>query len=244
MTTNPSSENPWDWLGPQDVKRFGDSIMDPAERSRWCRAVLICGLPYLWRHKAGPFRELMYAKLGLKAGDKVLLISEDNEGCGFDYEIRAFIGTGGELVSIDIQEQARTTSSKGIKGRGGRVGTWKYDYVSQYPDGHFDCVAIIQAVQHADDWREAGQDLLRVLKPGHIIMLAEIGVSQKTREIAEHDLHLEYWLEKLYNGTGRRGPEDVSYYGPDELLVAFDGLLNNPSTFHWRGADLFWGTKL
>ena len=68
--------------------------------------------------------------------------------------------------------------------------------------------------------------------------------AKKTREIAEQDLHLEYWLEMLYNGTGRRGPEDVSYYSPEELLAAFDGLVKDPATYSWRGADLFWGTKI
>ena len=239
----PDSNNPWDWLGPQDIERFGASIMDPAERSRWCRAVLICGLPYMWRHKAGPLRELMYGKLELKRGDKVLLIGEDNDGCGFEAELRALVGPEGEVRAIDIQEQARSTTIKGIKGRGGRVGTWRYDFVPDCPDNYFDCVAVLQAVQHADDWREAGQEFLRVLKPGGVIMLSEIGISAKTRAVAEQDLHLEYWMEKLYNGTGRRGPEDVSYYSPEELLAAFDGLLKNPSTHQWRGADLFWGKK-
>ena len=238
-----SAENPWDWLGPHDVRRFGEQIMDPAERARWCRAVLICGLPYMWRHKAGPFRDLMYGKLELRPGDRVLLLGEGNEDCGFERDIRARIGAEGELHSVDIMEKARTTSAQGVKGRGGVVGTWRYDYTEQFPDDHFDCVAVIQAVQHCDDWHEYSRDVVRVLKRGRTILLAEIGVSASTRAAAELDLHLEYWMEKLYFGTGRRGPEDVSYHSPEDLLAAFDGLVENPATFHWRGADLFWGTK-
>jgi hypothetical protein len=230
-------------LGKHDIERFGAVILDPAERSRWCRATLICGLPYMWRYKAGPFRELMYGKLGLMRGDRVLLIGESIETCGFDADIRQRIGAEGEIVSVDVIEKARTTTAQGVRGRGGRVGTWQYDYSAQYPDSHFDCVAVIQAVQHADDWRECGRELLRVMKPGRVILLAEIGVSAKTRAAAEQDLHLEYWMEKLYYGTGRTGPEDVSYYSPEELLAAFDGLVDDAATFSWRGADLFWGTK-
>lgn len=243
MAKDVASANPWDWLGPHDIKRFGEAIMDPAERSKWCRAVLICGLPYMWRAKAGPFRELMFGKLELKAGERVLLLGEGNEDCGFVDDLRAMVGPEGEICAVDIMEQARTTSAQGQRGRGGRVGTWQYDYTSSYPDNHFDCVAVIQAVQHADDWRECAKDLVRVLKPGRIVLLAEIGVCQRTRAAAELDLHLEYWMDKLYYGTGRRGPEDVSYYGPDELLAAFDGLVKDPATFEWRGADLFWGRK-
>jgi Methyltransferase domain len=239
-----SHENPWEWLGQHDVDRFGKVILNPEERNRWCKATLICGLPYLWRHKAGPFRDLMFSKLELKPGDKVLLIGESIATCEFESDIRQRIGVNGELLSIDVIEKARSSTAAGVRGRGGRIGTWRYDYTSQFLDGHFDCVAVIQAVQHADDWRECAQELLRVMKSGRIIMLAEIGVSARTRAIAEQDLHLEYWMDKLYFGTGRTGPEEVSYYSPDELLTAFDGLVTAPATFSWRGADLFWGTKI
>ena len=85
---------------------------------------------------------------------------------------------------------------------------------------------------------------VRQICPKGYAPLAEICISAKTRAIAEQDLHLEYWMEKLYHGTGRTGPEDVSYYSPEELTAAFDGLVKEPSTFAWRGAELFWATKL
>ncbi|RKP57641.1 class I SAM-dependent methyltransferase [Pararobbsia silviterrae] len=243
MSTPPVSDNPWDWLGAHDIRRFGEVILNPEERYRWCKATLICGLPYMWIHMAGPFRELMYSKLELRRGDKVLLIGESVETCGFENDIRARIGEEGEITTFDVIEQARTTTAAGVKGRSGRVGSWKYDYSQAFPDEHFDCVAVIQAIQHADDWRECGQDLLRVMKPGRVILLSEIGIGAHTRRIAEQDLHIEYWMDKLYRGSGRSGPEDVSYYSPAELLEAFDGLVRNPATFSWRGADLFWGVK-
>jgi hypothetical protein len=240
----PFKENPWDWLEPPDVRRFGEVVLDPAERARWCRATLICGLPFMWKTKAGPFRALMYEKLGLRQGDKVLLLGESIESCGFEDEIRAAIGPTGEIRAIDIMETARTTSAAGIRGRGGRVGTWRYDYTADVADGYFDCVAVIQAVQHADDWAECARELLRVMKQGRAIVLAEIGVSRRTRELAVEDMHLEYWMEKLYYGTGRRGPEDVSYYSPAELAAAFGGLVTDSGTHSWRGADMFWGVKV
>lgn len=236
--------NPWDWLLPHDIKRFGEEILNLEERKRWCRATLICGLPYMWRYKAAAFTDRMYAKLELRPGDKVLLIGESNETCGFEDEIRRRIGPQGELVSIDIMEKARTASGSLVRDKNGRIGTWRYDYTSQYPDGYFDCVAVLQAIQHTDDWHESGRELLRVMKSGRVILLAELVIGPKTRTIAEQDLHLEYWMDKLYYGTGRTGPEDVSYYSPEELLAAFDGLVKDPGTLAWRGIELFWGTKL
>ncbi len=243
MTSSIGQENPWNWLAAHDAERFGSVILDPVERSRWCRAIIIGGLPYMWRYKAAALRELMYSKLNLSHGDKVFILGESIATCGFEEDIRALVGAEGEVRSVDIIERARTSTFQGDRGRGGRVGTWQYDYTSDVPDDYFDCVAVLQAVQHCDNWREAGQEFLRVLKPGRTLMLGEIGFSPQLREAAKFDLHLEYWVDKLFAGANMNGPEDLSYYGPDELLAAFEGLVSNPSFLAWKGAELFWGEK-
>ena len=43
----PDSTNPWDWMQPHDIARFGAVIADPKEQERWCRAVMLGGLPYM-----------------------------------------------------------------------------------------------------------------------------------------------------------------------------------------------------
>jgi SAM-dependent methyltransferase len=233
MSKRPESLNPWDWLQPHDVERFGNVILDPKERNRWCKATIIGGLPYLWQVKGSSFRDRAYAEL---AGESI-------ESCHFEQDIRTQVGGHGRVHCIDIIERARTSTASGLRGGGGRLGTWRYEYSNDMPDASFDRIAVLQAVQHADDWRECAEDLLRILKPGGRIVLAEIGFSPTLRQAAATDLHLEYWVDKLYAGSGMKGPEDVSYYSPDELLAAFSGLVDDPGTFTWRGADLFWGTK-
>ena len=243
MSEHHPSTNPWDWLQPHDVERFGSVILDANERNRWCKATIIGGLPYLWRYKGAAFRDFAYSKLAAKPGDKVLLLGESIESCGFEEDIRAMVGPAGEIRSIDIIERARTSTATGLKGRGGVLGTWQYDYTADVADGYFDCIAVLQAVQHSDDWRECGIELLQTLKPGGAIVLAEIGFSPQLRQAAKLDLHLEYWVDKLYAGSGMKGPEDVSYYAPEELQALFHGLVRKSGVFTWRGADLFWGTK-
>ena len=243
MPEQTPSANPWDWLQPHDVERFGEVILDPKERNRWCKATIIGGLPYLWRYKGAPFRDFAYSKLAVKPGDKVLILGESIESCGFEDDIRAMAGPEGEVRCVDIIERARTSTASGVRGRGGRLGTWHYDYTADVPDNTFDCIAVLQAVQHCDDWRETATDLLRTLKPGGAIVLAEIGFSPQLRQAAKLDLHLEYWVDKLYAGSGMKGPEDVSYYAAEELQALFDGLVTNSGTFVWRGAELFWGVK-
>jgi ubiquinone/menaquinone biosynthesis C-methylase UbiE len=238
----PDTDNPWDWLQPHDSARFGDVIHDPAERTRWCRALLTGGLPLIWRKKAAAVRELMYLKMELRQSDNVLIIGESLGSCGFVDDVRERIGSSGEIRSIDIIEEARDSVAANRRGRSGQLGTWAYDYTAGVPDNHYDCVGILQSVQHCDNWREAAVELVRVLKPGRIIMLSEIGFGQAMRVAMTMDLHVEYYIEKLCRGAGLSGM-DLAYYSPAELRAAFTGLIFEPSNFEWRGAELFWGRK-
>ncbi len=236
------SDDPWDWLQSHDSARFGEVIHDPAERARWCRAVLTGGLPLIWRERAAAVRELMYLKMELQPGDNVLVIGESLEGCGFLEDIRARIGATGRIHSVDVIEEARDSVAANRRGRSGQLGTWPYRYTANTPDEHYDCVGILQAVQHCDDWREAAAEFIRVLKPGRIVMLSEIGFGQAMRTAMAMDLHVEYYMDKLCRGAGLSGM-DLAYYSPAELKRAFAGLVIDAKNFEWRGAELFWGRK-
>jgi ubiquinone/menaquinone biosynthesis C-methylase UbiE len=238
----PTSENPWDWLQPRDSARFGDVINSADERTRWCRIVLTGGLPLLWRKKAKAVRDLMYLKMDLRPGDNILLIGESLDGCGFLEDIRGRIGPAGTIRAIDIIEDARDAVAANRRGRSGKLGTWAYDYTGNIPDNHYDCVGILQAVQHCDDWSEAAREFVRVLKPGRMVMLSEIGFGPSMQNAMAMDLHIEYYMDKLCRGAGLSGM-DLAYYSPKELRDAFEGLVTAPMNFEWRGAELFWGQK-
>jgi ubiquinone/menaquinone biosynthesis C-methylase UbiE len=239
---NTDSDDPWDRLQPHDSARFGEVIHDPVERARWCRAVLTGGLPLIWRDRAAAFRELMYLKMELRPGDNVLVIGESLDGCGFIEDIRERIGPSGRIHAIDIIEEARDSVVANRRGRSGQLGTWAYRYTADMPDAHFDCVGILQAVQHCDDWREAAAEFIRVLRPGRLIMLSEIGFGQAMRTAMAMDLHVEYYMDKLCRGAGLSGM-DLAYYSPAQLRSAFSGLVIEAMNFEWRGAELFWGRK-
>ena len=60
----------------------------------------------MWR-KAEIARKLIYDRLELRDGDKVLVIGEGIEPCGFVEDIRACIGPTGEIKVFDITDEAR-----------------------------------------------------------------------------------------------------------------------------------------
>jgi ubiquinone/menaquinone biosynthesis C-methylase UbiE len=235
------NEDPWKWMQPYDVRRFGEVIMDPREQERWCRAVLLGGLPFMWR-RAEVARNLIYDKLELRSGDKVLIIGECIEPCGFIDDIRARVGRAGEIQVVDITDEARDNYIEKKKGRGGQLATWQWAYSQKFADEYFDCATCLQGVQHTDNWREAGADMLRVMKRGRNIVLAEIAYSPETRMKIDLDMHIAYVFDKLLSRVGWK-LEDFPYYSPRDLETAFSGLVEESDSFVWRGIEIFWGRK-
>ncbi len=237
------SDDPWDYLTPRDLERFGKEILNVDERKRWTSAIALgASLPYMWRKKAGVIRELIYDKLELRPGDRVLIIGEAVDTCGFDEDVKAKIGENGHLDVNDIIEEARDKTFAKERGASGRVGAWRWDYMGEMPDEHYDCVAILQAVQHADDWRETGGDLLRVMKPGRRIVLTEITLGEPFLAKIDTDVHFQSIFDRLSAAMGVHLGE-LSNYAPEEILAAFDGLVEDPEAFQWKGIETFWGRK-
>jgi hypothetical protein len=234
-----AKRSPWDYMGEEETRLLGDVVADPQEQARWCKAIVFGTLPYMWREKASVVRELAYDKLALKPGARVLLLGECLRVCGFVEDIRARIGPAGEIHEIDITQEARGAYLAGRRGRGGQLATWHWQYTKDLPARHFDSVAVMQATQHADDWTDIGGELLRVLKPGRPILLAEITLGQHLMAKAEADVHIEAWIDKIFSRIGWR-LVDTPYYSLQDLRQAFDGLVDQPETFSWRGIELFW----
>ena len=235
-----SDDNPWSYLQPNDVERFGPVILDPEEQKRWSSALFLGGLAYMWQ-RSTVLRDLIFLQLALKPGDRVLMLGEALDGSKFPEDVQARIGDG-ELVCIDIIEEARNAMIQRRYGRNGKLGTWEYTYTHGTPEDHYDAVFVMQAIGHSDDWSITGKELVRVLKPGGPILLTEIGFGPQFFGALEMDLHVEYIFRKIVAGR-QRELGDAAYYSIAELQTVFAGLLKDTNSFSWRSADLFWGRK-
>jgi hypothetical protein len=100
----------------------------------------------------------------------------------------------------------------------------------------------MQGVQHCEDWDVGATELLRVLKPDHMIVLAEICHGPYLAQKAKIDVHLEYYIRKLYWGTNQ-SPDDFSYWSIPDLQKAFTGRVEDAGSHEERGFELFWGRK-
>jgi SAM-dependent methyltransferase len=224
-----------------DVERWGEVILDETEQRRWSQAIFLGGLGYMW-NQAEVIKESIYSKLELQPGERVLIIGEVLEACGFAPDIRERIGSDGELVAVEIVEEARRAYTSGQRGRGGQLATWPWRYTERYPDGHFDAVAVLQGVQHTDDWAETGAELRRVLQPGRRLVLGEISFGPKFEHRADADIHISYLLEKVFARMGWHYRE-MPYYSEADLHAALDPLFSDTGYFEWRGVEMFWGRK-
>ncbi len=229
--------SPWDALQSWDVARWGEIILDESEQRRWCQAIFLGGLAYMWR-SADVIRESIYTKLDLRPGDRVLVIGEVIEPCGFGDDIRDRIQEHGELKVVEIVEEARRAYE--VRGRGGQLATWRWTYTEEYPDQYFDAVAVLQGVQHTDDWAETGRELTRILKPGRPLVLGEISFGPRFAQRAEADMHISYLLEKIFARMGWHY-RDFPYYSEADLHGALDPVLSGTGYFEWHGVEMFWG---
>jgi hypothetical protein len=111
-------------------------------------------------------QSLVYDRLQLSSAKRVLLIGESNESCGFVQYLPSRLPPEPEIESIDVIERARNMCFAGETGKNGRLGTWRWDYIDDKPNNYHDAIAVLQGVQHTEDWSETATHLVRVLKPG------------------------------------------------------------------------------
>ena len=56
---------------------------------------------------------------------------------------------------------------------------------------------------------------------------------------AQLDVHIEAWIDKIFSRIGWDF-DQTPYQSLKDLHRAFDGLVDAPGTFDWRGIELFW----
>jgi hypothetical protein len=84
---------------------------------------------------------------------------------------------------------------------------------------------------------------LRILKPRRRFVTGEIALGSPDLNMKiELDLHIEYLYDKVFSRIGF-DRYDIPYWGPRDLMKAFDGIVDGAETFVWKGVELFWARK-
>jgi len=188
-------------------------------------------------------RKLIYEKAGLKSGDRVLLLCEDNQACRFPYELRQLIGPNGELADVDFRAMAYQHFAWDIY----------TDLCRPYTDGHFDAVVTV-SWHHIDDLEREAKALVRVVRPGGRVVMVDHGPGHLYFEAMQHDVHLNRVLKLLVTYWGSIWKEDLNEayeyakdlnlrITADDVERAFRPHLKDMGRFETRGMALVWGVK-
>lgn len=237
--------DPWSHLRDRDVARMGEALRDPEERARWAMAFMVAGgLPYMWKNLAPNIQEIACALLQLQPGGRVLIIGEEVESCRWREAVEEIVGSEGTVDVVEIIEEGNAAIYGGKYGRNGMLGAWRWEYTHDTADDTYDAILIAQAAQHCDDWREASEEFVRVLKPGKRIVSAEAlfpGTGGITTSI-DADIHLQSWYDKLVSAAGV-AISQIAAYSATEIKDAFGDRVEDARAMEWRGVHLFWGSK-
>lgn len=235
----------WEYIGEEESdwlkRRLG---VDPHDEKEQIKAnLMVVGgmLPLCWS-KARGFMDLMYHQAELREGDRVLLMGEDLTTSGHVEAVRRRIGEKGELQVADyLLEGLETFKSDVIK----RV-------CAKFGDEYFDAVILAHGFHHAIDKDGDAREMVRVLKKGKRLVLAEM-ILASTFVVAEQDVHLQCIFEKAFlskifeaiAGKPLSWQDAKEWIGNPEQYIpnVFSKYLLNISTYPWRGIVLVVGTK-
>ena len=198
---------------------------------------------WLWKDKTH-LRKLIYEKAGLKTGIKVLLLAEDNELCGFSYEIKDLINQDGEFVDIDFRPEVTKHEN----------GEWEIyqQYCRPYPSGYFDCVITV-SWHHILELNREAKELARIVRPGGRIVMVDHGPGPRFYDLAKMDIHLELLAKYLLHFWGHRRSDNIEtgleilknhHYKitAKDVVEAFSPYCIDVGSLHLEGIDIIYGT--
>lgn len=245
--TEKASQDPWDFLTDKEVDAFGPDLREIGHRKNWGRVIFFgANLKWLWANTP-TITDLMYNNLRVKKGDRVMVIGEFLEELGFLPELRARVGAEGEIAAFDIVSKSRAGYTQQWE-KGPEVvipekHQWDYPFADNYPEDYFDVLWLPQGVHHAYSWKEIAPRLLRALKPGGQVLMAECRVpAPEFHAGLRLSGLLTHIVEKIFWAMDTT-LDEMPDYSPADLSRAFGYSIKDVFELDWKGWLLFWAYK-
>jgi len=235
----------WEYISEEESNWLKRKLgVDPHDEKEQFKAnLMVVGgmLPLCWSRAKG-FMDLMYYKAELREGDRVLLLGEDLTTSGHVEAVRRRIGEKGELQVADYLLEGLETFESDVIERA----------CAKFGDEYFDAVILAHGFHHAIDKDRAAREMVRVLKKGKRLVIAEM-ILASTFVLAEQDVHLQCIFEKAFLSkvfeaiAGRRLSleEAKEWIGDPERDIpnVFSKYLSDISVYPWMGIVLVVGAK-
>lgn len=147
--------------------------MDEAHENPWSAVAPVWA--ELWGDVAGPARQAITKRTGIRTGSRVLDV-----GCGSGEFLELLDRTGATTAGIDPAPAMIELARAHVPAADLRLGDAE---CLPWPDGSFDVVTAVNALQFADDPRAALAEMARVTAPGGLVAVANWAEGQR------NDLH-------------------------------------------------------
>ena len=154
----------------------------------------------LWRRNPD-IMEYAFSSMRIGPGSRVLLMGEDNAGCGFSEKLTAAVCPVGELVDVDFRPEVLP-----------RKFAWPLctEHCAAHKPGSFDA-ALFVSWHHMDDMDAEVKALARVVRPSGRVVLLDHGPGYRFFRMAEEEVHVGMlaWLFVSKMGVLHRGVRDL-----------------------------------
>ncbi|PKN80998.1 MAG: class I SAM-dependent methyltransferase [Candidatus Cloacimonetes bacterium HGW-Cloacimonetes-1] len=101
-----------------------------------------------------------------------------------------------QIIGIDVSEKAVAHAEKLFPEN--NIEIFKMDLEDiQYEDGYFDTVTISNSLHHLGDVNKVLGELLRVLKPGGLLLVTEMYRDGKQSEAQSTHINMHHWISKI-----------------------------------------------
>jgi SAM-dependent methyltransferase len=257
--------NPFGWMTARELAVW-PLVADPRVRASCAYSLFLGGGLHLiadLNEREGGTDSLMLDNLGLKKGDKVLIISEllDEMGWYSKLERRTqFKMADADAYVYDIAQRVRSARTRSRladeqpQDQGARS-VFYYAMPDAYPDEYFDAIWMPQGCGHNVNWDDFLQRALRVLKTGGRLVMQEHDiqgadfwkagetVSGLFRSIGEKEYLRNGALPIDENTALSKDTDFVSKPLKAQWEAAVGETLEYRCVFE-RGCTTFWGTKI
>jgi ubiquinone/menaquinone biosynthesis C-methylase UbiE len=172
------------------------------------------------------------------SGGRILDVATGNGG--FIHFLLEGLKTFTEIIGIDTNERAAMAFAETFKDKPNICFKPMDTLHMSFPAASFDAVCLANSLHHFDDSRALLRAIIRVLRPGEHLILAEMYRDGQTETQMTH-VHLHHWWAAVDRAGGIIHRE--TYLREEIVAMLTDLVLNDMAMYRMRLFTLIWPSQ-